>query len=575
MARHRGPLPLLDLVLLLVALQAALTLSDALALEWVSVAADGGQGDAASVGPSLAFEGRDVVFDSLASNIIAGDLNDVEDVFLHDRWTARTELISQSSAGVPGTGWSKGCAPDGVSRLVSSDGRYVAFYSAAPNLVPRDENGRMDVFVRDRTSSVTELISMAYGGPAAGNSDSSEPSISDDGRYVAFASYAGDLVLGDVNDGIRDVFVRDRAVGTTKITVGLGGAAANGSSKHPFISGDGGYVVFDSAASDLVPGDTNGVDDVFVYISSSRRIERVSVSTGGNESNGASGFASISPDGRYVVFESYGSNLAPSDTNGLRDIFLRDRTAGTTERISLGSGGEQADGASATATLSLSARYVAFLSAAANLSAVDTNDANDVYVRDRERGETHLVSVTASGSAANSGSGLPFISADGRYIAFHSFANNLVAGDSGWYADVFVAANPANRALDSDHDGISDEADGCPYDGGKSAPEKKQVAKIDAHAHKKLLWSNISKKFLLPASILFLAAGLFLTVFYVLQLLQVIPQSEAMTLGMKISSIVALDTATAGKLAVAAERIARAETLTAHAAAAEARMSAE
>jgi hypothetical protein len=202
----------------------------------------------------------------------------------------------------------------------------VAFQSAATNLVPGDTNNALDVFVHDRQLGTTCRVSVSSGG-AQGNSHSSSPTLSGDGRYVAFLSDASNLVPGDTN-GLADIFVHDCLAGTTeRVSVATGGAQAEGSSfGGAAISRDGRFIAFANGASNLVPGDL-GYADVFVRDRWSSTTARVSTSTAGAQGLGNSVHPSISGDGRYVVFESYARNLVPGDSNGHGDVFLHDRSA--------------------------------------------------------------------------------------------------------------------------------------------------------------------------------------------------------------------------------------------------------
>jgi Tol biopolymer transport system component len=229
-----------------------------------------------------------------------------------------TERVSISPAGVQGDDQS-------LLPALSSNGRYVAFESVASNLVPGHTNGELHVFVRDRLSGTTTLVSQSTGG-AQGNGVSSSPSISDDGRIVAFQSEADNLVGNDTNAD-QDVFVRDLMAGTTRrISVGPMGQQVSQLSAFPSVSDDGRYVAFDSADDNLIPGDTNGVIDVFVRDLMAGTTERVSVATNGDQSQGADnlvGPVAISGDGLHVAFASTADNLVEGDTNGLRDAFVR------------------------------------------------------------------------------------------------------------------------------------------------------------------------------------------------------------------------------------------------------------
>jgi Tol biopolymer transport system component len=264
------------------------------------------------------------------------------------------------------------------------------------------------------------------------------PKISADGRYVAFASAATNLVPGDTN-GQVDVFVRDRSSGTTqRVSVSSAGAQADFGSTIPAISADGRYVVFESFATNLVPGDTNGLTDVFLRDRQTGITERISVTTFEAQANGASRTPAVSADGRYVVFMSSATNLGVGDTNGVDDIFLRDRGVGSTGRISVSTAGVGGNGASSHPTISADGQSVAFLTSASNLISWDTNGEVDVYYRAWSSNYNEIVSVTTASVLANDGSRTPVISADGRFVAFISTATNLVPGDHNQKDDVFV-----------------------------------------------------------------------------------------------------------------------------------------
>ncbi|MBW3542596.1 MAG: hypothetical protein KY476_20225, partial [Planctomycetes bacterium] len=397
----------------------------------VSVDSGGTQGNSSSFEPSISADGRYVAFESIASNLVAGDTNSRDDVFVHDRQTGQTSRVSVHSGGTQGNS-------DSVRPSISADGRYVAFYSHANNLVAGDTNGTADVFVHDRQTGQTSRVSQDSGG-TQGNSGSVTPSISADGRYVAFYSFASDLVAGDIN-GTHDVFVHDRQTGqTSRVSVDSGGTQGNSQSVFPSISADGRYVAFTSSADNLVAGDTNGAADAFVHDRQTGQTSRISVDSGGTQGNSSSGAQSISADGRYVAFISFANNLVAGDTNGTHDIFVHDRQTGQTSRVSVHSGGTQGNSHSFNASISADGRYVAFDSSANNLVAGDTSSRFDVFVHDRQTGQTSRLSQDSDGTQGNSQSFSPSISADGRYVAFLSHANNLVAGDTNSAPDIFVA----------------------------------------------------------------------------------------------------------------------------------------
>ena len=412
--------------------------SDAQETVRVSVDSRGHEAEPWSTTPSLSADGRYVSFDSGASNLVPDDTNGFGDVFVHDRRTGWTTRVSVDSAGSQAHGNS------GVSSI-SADGRRVVFLSTAPDLVPRDTNGKLDVFVHDLETGVTVRASVDSVGAEA-NDHSYWPRISADGRFVAFESPASNLVPGDTN-GTTDVFVHDLQTGATvRASVDSAGRQASGPSVRPVISGDGRFVAFASSAPDLVPGDTNGAYDVFVKDLVAGTTVRASVDPSGGEGNDDSTYSAITPDGRWVAFTSAASNLVPGDTNGQDDVFLVDLRTGRTGRMSVSTSGAQADGQSGWAGISISAggRFVAFDSWADNLVPDDTNEIDDVFVHDTSTGETTRASVDSFGEQATVfayslfGSDWPSLSADGSSIAFESYATNLVPCDTNQDFDVFV-----------------------------------------------------------------------------------------------------------------------------------------
>lgn len=358
-----------------------------------------------------------------------------------------TTRVSVSSDGMQGD-------RDTYAAGVSANGRYVLLNSQATNLVPGDTNDRWDVFVRDRSSGVTTRVSVASDGTQAKPTDdpwggSTAGGISASGRYVVFQSDAPNLVPGDTNR-TEDVFLHDLKSGaTTRVSVDSAGRQANGWSGFAAISADGRYVAFSSDASNLVRGDTNRLADVFVRDLATGKTTRVSLSSRGrqarcNLAGCASGDPALSAHGRYVAFDSSATNLVPHDTNRLSDVFVRDRRTGRTTRVSVDSRGRQGGGdhtmnGSNAPVISATGRYVAFHSADSNLVRGDTNRVFDMFVHDRRTGRTTRVSVSTAGAQANQESlGAASISADGRYVAFTSLASNLVAGDRNDITDVFV-----------------------------------------------------------------------------------------------------------------------------------------
>ncbi|MFN8138580.1 MAG: hypothetical protein U0R49_02160 [Fimbriimonadales bacterium] len=325
---------------------------------------------------------------------------------------------------------------------VSRDGRYIGFHTN-DNLDDRIGNPRGDGYARDLLTGRIERVTVANDG-SLGNDLSSIFGFSADNRFVVYDSEATNMVFGDTN-GMNDIFVRDRLLQTTEmVSVTHDGQLANGVSEIPSISGDGRFVVFDSNATNLVPSDTNGKNDIFVRDRWLATTLRVSVSSTGEQADRDSWGASISADGRYVVFQSYARNLIPDDTNRRLDVYLHDMQTGETERVSTATDGTEGNSDSnlvfASTPISADGRFVTFFSTASNLVPGDTNRSVDTFVRDRWTGETKRVSLRSDGGQGNHGGGDSVISADGRYICFFSASTNMTNENdaNGTLADLFM-----------------------------------------------------------------------------------------------------------------------------------------
>jgi len=402
-----------------------------------------GNGDS-DLGYALSQTGSFVAFSSRASNLVVGDTNLVPDVFLFNRTTGTTERVSVGLGAAPEQATGVSTYPS-----ISADGRYVAFESLAENLIGpgNDTNLKSDIFVRDRTLAVTERVSVALAGPPAQpDGDSNKPSISADGRYVAFFSFATNLVAGDTN-GATDVFLFDRTLDImTRVSVGPGGVQGNGGSAvfGQAVSNDGTRVAFESAATNLVAVDGNGAKDVFVWTSGVTALVSVN-SAGTGPGNGESRVSAISGNGQYVVFESDATDLVANDTNGFTDIFVRDLTAGTTTRVSVDSNEAQANGASfafGSTTISDDGSFIVFESDATNLVAGDSNLAGDVFVRDTVSGTTNRVSITSASGQPTTVSTEGAVSRDGTIAAFVSFGPEFVADNPLGFTNVYTRAVP-------------------------------------------------------------------------------------------------------------------------------------
>jgi Tol biopolymer transport system component len=473
--------------------------------ERVSVDTTGSDGNNTSTAPSTSANGRYVAFESFASDLVANDIGGNADVFVRDRQTGTTTRMSVDSGGTEGD-------QDSNDPSISADGRYVAFESDATNLlgVVNDTNGWPDVFVHDRDADgdgtydeageVSTIRVSVYSDETESNDPSNHPSISADGRYVAFES-GGELDLMAIEILLfPDIFVHDRdtdgdgiydepgAVSTIRVSEDSAGNEANEASSSPSISVDGRYVAFESVADNLVANDTLGFIDVFVYDRDADgdgvydepgavSIVRVSVDSADTQANGDSSSASISADGRYVAFVSNANNLVGvgNDTNGKFDIFVHDRDtdedgiydeAGSvsTVRVSVHSDGTEGNEASSVPSISADGRYVAFYSEANNLVANDNNVSADVFVHELQTGTTTRVSVDSAGTEGNDTSSDPSISANGKYVAFESDADNLVAGDNNNFSDIFVydrESLPPTVALTSPVDSATNAAVGA------------------------------------------------------------------------------------------------------------------
>jgi hypothetical protein len=400
----------------------------------VSVDSFGAEANGESSSISISAQGRYVAFHSFASNLVAGDTNNALDVFVHDRTTGTTELVSVDSAG------NQDANAYGQQPSISADGRYVTFLASGDsNLVPNDTNEAWDIFVHDRTTGTTELVSVNSSGELA-NGNSFSASVSADGHYVVFGSAATNLVPGDTND-TWDIFVHDLQTGTTeRVNVNDSGNQANSVSHSASLSSEGRYVAFSSSATNLVEGDTNGEGDIFVRDLQTGTTELVSVNSSGVQAFYGGYDPSISSDGRYVVFTSRSKNLlAPGFWSASDEVFVHDRTARTTEWVSKDSGQGQSNGDSWHADISSDGRYVTFHSDATDLVAgSDTSDSIDVFVRDLQARTTQRVTVSRCATQPNGEHFGASISSDGRYVAFDSLASNLVAGDTNDTWDSFV-----------------------------------------------------------------------------------------------------------------------------------------
>ncbi len=416
------------LAAILVSATVAVAAAPTTSIETISVTSTGAVGDGSSQSPDVSSDGRFVVFESVATDLVAGGTSQHQ-IFLRDRQTQTTELVSQSTGGAAGDGLS-------FSPRISADGRFVVFESVATNLVAGDGNGKRDVFLRDRMLATTERVSVSSSGGDA-DDDSYSATVSDDGRFVAFASDATNLAPGGPT-GVTDVLVRDRQAGTTERISRAVTGNPDGLSLEPCISGNGRFVAFTSGASNLLANDKNGIRDVFVFDRVTQRTELVSVASKGKQGNGESSAPRISPDGRFVVFESLATNLGGKVPQGATGVFLRDRALGSTEWINVSVAPKLPTTTANSPAVSGDGRFVVFEGQGLALAQPESG-VLAIYVRDRQSKSTARVSATAAGAGLDAFANSPSISRDGLTAVFDSASTQLATNDANGAPDVFAS----------------------------------------------------------------------------------------------------------------------------------------
>ncbi|GMV28300.1 MAG: hypothetical protein AMXMBFR59_04250 [Rhodanobacteraceae bacterium] len=397
-------------------------------------------GDSISA-PVMASNGSVVVAATLNGNFVTGDRNDMSDIIRQDGLTSASQRLTAPMAGsaVAAGNHDSGSYVQGVA--ASADARFVAFGSLASNLVPGDLNGVNDIFVRDRLLGTTERVSV-YSNGSEGFCGSFGANISDDGRYVVFYSCTPfDLATPSLR---MDVYRHDRLTHTTSlISRALGDTAANGFSTHPALSADGRIVAFASCASDLVAIDLNGLCDIFVRDLDTGVTVLATPSVGAGGANQNTSSPGISRNGQRVFYASDATNLIASDTNASTDVFVFDRGTQTVELVSASSQGEQGNNYSFFSGASADGSQVLFLSAATNL--VDNALFSAVYVRHIDTDTTELVSRTSDGSILTGAWGPSAISTDGARVAFVSSALN--SGPPAGFKLMLYERTPARLGL--------------------------------------------------------------------------------------------------------------------------------
>lgn len=332
--------------------------------------------------------------------------------------TGKTSIVTKSYLGIEANDSSWLWSSDSIS----ADGARVVFSSYASNLIQRDLNRHEDVFMAEPDSGAMRRMSLGAS-DAEANGDSFYPSISSNGRFVVFSSYATNLVAGDTNNQV-DVFLSDLDDGTIdRVSIATDGSQSNGWSKEPHVSDDGRYVIFTSSASNLVAEDTNGFWDVFLRDRSMGITTRISVGDLGQQGNSYSGNPDMSADGRYLVFSSWSSNLLPNDVHSALDVFVKDQSTGQLFIASVSSSGAQGESLSFEPSISADGHYLVFSSYAWNLVPGDNNRAGDVFIRDLQTGTTQLASKTSQDGQDALGAERPAVSFDGRFVAFVTNGN--------------------------------------------------------------------------------------------------------------------------------------------------------
>jgi Tol biopolymer transport system component len=397
----------------------------------ISISADGTQSDGDSYEVTTSGDGNLVAFSSFATNLVFRDENMHSDIFLFRRSTGDLSRLSLAADNAE-------TDADCDSPAISADGKTIVFRSAATNLIPNTLHpGREQIYSRTIGDFGLALRSRYN------DEDARQPAVDAAGDVVAFVSLSGSFTFSDMNK-LEDVYAAWGGRGMVdRISIGASAVEGNGVSDTPSVDAKGDVLAFVSAASNLVPADTNAASDVFVRGLQDKTLTRVSVSSQGEQANGASLGAVISGDGRRVAFCSSASNLVPDDTNKALDVFVYDLTTQHLERVSVSSAGGQGDGGSCDPSLSGDGRLVAFSSDASNLVADDVafvGDTNyrDVFVHDTQTHLTVRISVPPGSHRANGGSNSPALSANGRVVAFVSDAPNLVPGDTNGHTDVFT-----------------------------------------------------------------------------------------------------------------------------------------
>lgn len=427
----------------------------------VSISSTGVQSNYHSLNPASSEDGNYALFWSGANNLVIPDNVSDWDLYLRDISQGVTTRVITSYTGGEADNNSV-ATPSLIRAAMSADGNYVAFSSYATNLVAFDTNGKWDVFRKNLLTGETELVSTKGGVDGSGeqgNGDSfSIVSISADGRFVTFKSDATNLLAGVDSNAKTDIFTRDMLTGIiTRQSTSSGGLESDNQSITPAISADGNYVAFRSVATNLTTPATDGWH-IFVKNLHTGLTVLASSNASGDEGNGNSDYPVMNAGGSRVAFSSVANNLVSGHMGTLNDVFVKHLPTGAISLVSVSSAGAQGDGHSDKPSISNDGRYVVFESTSTNLVDGDTNGMLDVFVHDLYTGVTERLSTNSAGAQVTGNSDTPVISGDGRYVFFRSDAVDLL--DAGVDTNGFLDVYRVENILfvtDTDNDGLRDD----------------------------------------------------------------------------------------------------------------------
>lgn len=403
-------------------------------IERMSVNVSGQQANGASFKPAFSPDSTKIAFESDAANLLPSGLNGERQIIIKDIASGQITLVSSNASG-------QAANADCLDMEFSPDGHKMVFESDATNLVAGVTNGKRHVYMKDLDTGVVTLISSNTAG-AAGNQNSGDPMFSPDGTKVVFSSISSNFAAGDNNlsSGGRDIFIKDLATGVTSlVSSDANGNIGNGNGDDPSWSFDGKSVIFWSSASNLVPGGTNGVEQVYIKNIQTGAVRLVSVDNAGDQSNGYNNDPSFTPDNKMITYWSDASDILPGDTNAKSDIVLYNLA---TNKVSIGSANAQGvigNGSSQDPLFTADGKYLTMKSTSSNFDPAANNDKYQIFVKDMTTGEMELLSTNNQGVQGNDSSDDPIFSDNGKYVAFESFATNFVSGDTNGKLDIYMA----------------------------------------------------------------------------------------------------------------------------------------